>query len=88
MNALILIAAMAGPVYADDCERISDLATRVMESRQYRHYAEFEPRNRMEREMILSVYHWPGYYSDKNRHQAIKQFTADWTKACLSGAYE
>jgi len=91
MKKLLLIALFAAlPVSAkptlEDCKTVSDLASQIMENRQYgvdmaKMYE--IAKEDLSRQMILQAFEVPMYQTEKNKQIEISKFKNSWFKSCV-----
>lgn len=72
---------------SEDCDLVGLLAETVMQSRQYQLYKTFNGKTQLQKDMITSAYGWPGFFDERRKDAAIRQFKREWVDACERGIY-
>ena len=89
MKRLILAIALAAPfAYADQskCQKIGQLSSKIMESRQrgapMSDLMQIAGDSELMQQIVIDAYETPRFSSDKYQENAIKDFRSEWELAC------
>lgn len=73
--------------YADDCERIANLAYDLQWDRQHGIKHDFEAVTLLEEALASQVFHQPQFHLEENKLETAERFSKEWETACEEGYY-
>lgn len=83
----VFMIAVSGSIAAEDCVLVGLMAETVMQSRQYGWGIQLDAKTELQKDMVVSAYQWPGYFSDEKRDRTVRIFKREWVEACERGIY-